>query len=133
MKLHELIRDYRKSKGISQMHISKVTGISNKVISDIENGVSRLRAEDFLKICKALEIEPNFFMDKPLELKNSENISWLYRKGGQAMYILLTVIIVFLIASVLTWGLINLIEEEQLWMQPKQLGYFKHTSTNLTN
>ncbi len=72
MKLHELLRDYRKSKGVTQTHISKVTGISNKMLSETENGLVRLRAEEFLKICQALEVKPNFFMDKLLENENQK-------------------------------------------------------------
>lgn len=67
MLLHEMIRDYRKSKGVSQMHIAKLTGINNQRLSNIENGVTSLKVEDFCKICKALEVEPNFFTDKLLE------------------------------------------------------------------
>jgi len=75
MKLHELIGDYRKSKGISQTYISEKTGISNKQISFFETGVTRLRAEEFLKICQALEVKPNFFMDKLLENDSLKNDS----------------------------------------------------------
>ena len=75
MKLHELLKDYRKSKGVTQTHISKLTGISNKMLSETENGLVRLRAEEFLKICQALEVKPNFFMEKLLENDSLKNNS----------------------------------------------------------
>jgi len=60
--LHEMLREYRKSKGISQIYISEVTGISNKRISNIETGRVKLEAEEFLLICKkGLNISPSFF------------------------------------------------------------------------
>lgn len=72
MLLHELIRDYRKSKGVSQMHLSKVTGIENDVISAVENGNRNLRANEFLLLCKGLEVDPKIFMDKLLENENQK-------------------------------------------------------------
>lgn len=72
-KLHELIRDYRISKGITQTHISKVTGISNKKISNIENGRVTMKAEEYILICeKGLDINPSFFTNEVLETKNKE-------------------------------------------------------------
>lgn len=70
MLLHEIIRDYRKSKGVSQMHLAKVTGLDNVIISSIENGNRNLRANEFLLLCKGLEVDPKIFMDKLLESQN---------------------------------------------------------------
>jgi len=71
--LYEKIRDYRISKGITQTHIAKMTGISNKRISYIENGVTELRAEDFILIAeKGFELDPSFFTDSVLETKNND-------------------------------------------------------------
>lgn len=69
--LHELIRDYRKSKGISQVYIAEVTGIDNKRISNIETGRVELKAEEFILICeKGLNVSPSFFSNEFLEIKN---------------------------------------------------------------
>lgn len=74
--LHELIRDYRKSKGISQVHIAEVTGIDNKRISNIETGRVELKAEEFILICeKGLKISPSFFSNQFLETKNNNHIA----------------------------------------------------------
>ena len=73
-KLYEFIRDYRKSKGISQTHIAEVTGIDNKRISNIENGRVEMRAEEFILICeKGLGVNPSFFSNQFLETKNEIN------------------------------------------------------------
>ena len=71
--LHELLRDYRKSKGISQVQISEVTGIDNKKISNIETGRVDLKAEEFILICeKGLGVSPSFFTKEFLENKNND-------------------------------------------------------------
>ena len=56
--LYKQIRDYRKSKGITQVHIAKVTGINNKRLSFIENGDVELRAEELILI-----VEKGFGLD----------------------------------------------------------------------
>lgn len=62
--LYERIRNYRKSKGITQVHISKVTGIDNKRLSFIENGNVELRAEEFVLIVeKGFELDVSFFLN----------------------------------------------------------------------
>lgn len=74
--LHELIRDYRKSKGISQVYIAEVTGIDNKRISNIETGRVKLKAEEFILICeKGLGVSPSFFSNAFLETKNKTKVS----------------------------------------------------------
>lgn len=70
--LHELIRDYRKSKGISQVYIAEVTGIDNKRISNIETGRVELKAEEFILICEeGLGVSPSFFSNQFLETKKT--------------------------------------------------------------
>lgn len=62
--LYQKIRDYRKSKGVTQVHISKMTGISNKKLSFIENGDVELKAEDFLLIVeKGFGLDISFFLE----------------------------------------------------------------------
>ena len=68
--LYERIREYRISKGITQTHVAKMTGISNKKISYIETGVTELKAEDFMLIAeKGLGVDPSFFAGEVLEIK----------------------------------------------------------------
>lgn len=62
--LYKKIRDYRMSKGITQVHISKVTGIDNKRLSFIENGNVELRAEEFVLIVeKGFGLDMSFFLN----------------------------------------------------------------------
>lgn len=71
--LHELIRDYRLSKGITQTHISEVTGISNKRISNIETGRAVMKADEYILICeRGLGVSPSFFANQVLESKNAK-------------------------------------------------------------
>lgn len=70
--LNEMIANYRKSKGITQTHISEVTGIDNKRISNIETGRVGLKAEEFILICeKGLGISTSFFTNEFLKTKNN--------------------------------------------------------------
>ena len=74
--LYEKIRDYRISKGITQTHVAKMTGISNKKISYIETGVTELKADDFILIAeKGLGVNPSFFTNDVLETKNKKQKS----------------------------------------------------------
>ena len=56
-KLYELIAE----KGIKQCYISARTGISEKKISSILRGKRKITADEFLRICVALNVEPNAF------------------------------------------------------------------------
>lgn len=70
--LYKKLRDYRISKGITQTHIAKMTGISNRRISYIETGVTELKADDFILIAeKGLGVDPSFFTDEVLETKKT--------------------------------------------------------------
>ncbi len=48
-----------------------MTGISNKKLSFIENGVVQLKAEDFIVVARALDVPLDFFDNN---LVNEENI-----------------------------------------------------------
>lgn len=56
--LYKRLRDYRVSKGMTQVHLSELTGIDNKRLSYIENGNVILRAEEFILI-----VEEGFGLD----------------------------------------------------------------------
>lgn len=56
-KLYKLIA----KKGIKQCYISACTGISEKKISSILRGKRKITADEFLRICVALNVEPNVF------------------------------------------------------------------------
>lgn len=74
--LYQLIAEYRKSKGITQVYISEVTGIDNKRLSNIEMGRVELKADEFVLLCEqGLNINPSFFTNQLLEYKNVKVLS----------------------------------------------------------
>lgn len=69
--INKLIREYRKSKGLTQIYVAKATGIDNKRLSHIETGRLELKADEFLMLCeKGLKIDPSYFTKKLLEIES---------------------------------------------------------------
>jgi len=56
--LIEKIKEIRKKRHISQQEMADYLHIAQTTYSDIEKGISKLSAEDFLLICKFLKIDP---------------------------------------------------------------------------
>lgn len=56
--LIEKIKEIRKKRHISQQKMADYLHIAQTTYSDIEKGISKLSAEDFLLICKFLKIDP---------------------------------------------------------------------------
>lgn len=54
----DYLRDKRKEKNITQQEMGEYLGIKTSSYGDIENGVTRIKLDDFLLICKKLEIDP---------------------------------------------------------------------------
>lgn len=44
-----MMRDYREKRGITQTHVAKQAGINPKRISQLETGLVRLTADEFLQ------------------------------------------------------------------------------------
>ena len=59
----EKIKNYLKEKGITQAHISKVTGINKMKINSILSSKQKMLLEDYLKICKVLDVPVDFFIE----------------------------------------------------------------------
>lgn len=60
----QMVRDYRKERGITQVHISKATRITASRISNIETGLSRMTADEFLNIIiNGFNTTPQLFFD----------------------------------------------------------------------
>ena len=71
-KVHQMMRDYRESKGVSQSHIARKTGKTSQRISALENGNIRLTADEFVDICvNGFEISPAIFFT--IALSENEN------------------------------------------------------------
>lgn len=58
MTINEKIKLIRKQKNYTQKDIANYLQIAQTSYSDIENGIARLSLEDYLKICKFLELDP---------------------------------------------------------------------------
>ena len=60
----QMIRDYREDRGITQIHISKATGITKRRMSRLETGLSRMTADEFLNIIiNGFGTTPQLFFD----------------------------------------------------------------------
>lgn len=58
MNITEIFKNVRKEKKYTQTDVANYLGIAQTSYSDIENGVAKLMVEDYLKICKFLDIDP---------------------------------------------------------------------------
>lgn len=71
-KVYQMMRDYREKRGITQTHVAKQAGINPKRISQLETGLVRLTADEFLHICLyGFGVTPQIFFDD--QLSESEN------------------------------------------------------------
>ena len=50
------LKEMRKSKGISMREMGEILGLTKGQIWNIENGVTALRVQDYLKICKICSV-----------------------------------------------------------------------------
>ncbi len=70
--VHQMMRDFREKRGITQTHVGKQSGIDPKRISQLETGLVRLTADEFLKICiDGFGVTPQKFFDE--QLSKNEN------------------------------------------------------------
>ena len=56
------IKVYLKENGISQVHISKATGIPEPILSMILNEKRKMTLEEYSLICGALKVNTNKFL-----------------------------------------------------------------------
>lgn len=62
MNVSEDIDKYLLEKGISKTHVSKRSGITKSRISALTNGKGKMLLEEYLAICKALDVKPTQFL-----------------------------------------------------------------------
>lgn len=62
MKVQSRISAYLKKMGISQRSVCEKTGIREDAMSAMLNGKRKMTADEFEKICLALEKSPNDFI-----------------------------------------------------------------------
>ena len=53
----ECINEYILKNGITKTHVSKITGISKEAMTNTLNGKRVLKADEFISICKALNLD----------------------------------------------------------------------------
>lgn len=61
------IADYLEEKGITQAHVARKCGFTKQKMYKIVKQKQKLGIEDYMKICIALDVHPNFFFDKARE------------------------------------------------------------------
>ena len=67
LKASQMIREYREKRGITQTHVAKTIGITSARLSQLETGVVRLTADEFLKIIvDGFGVTPQIFFDEEL-------------------------------------------------------------------
>ena len=64
MGLNENIKKYIDSKGITQKFLVDKTGLSASQVSDILNRDRRIDAIEYYRICKALDVPYETFIDE---------------------------------------------------------------------
>ena len=68
----QMVRDYREARGITQTHVGKSAGITPKRMSQLETGLVRMTADEFLKIIvDGFGVTPQNFFDE--QLSENEN------------------------------------------------------------
>lgn len=57
------IKEYLQANGIKQSFIAEKTGLTTYVISDICSGERKIEVEEYYKICKALSVPFETFLE----------------------------------------------------------------------
>ena len=71
--VYQLLRDYRKSKGITQTFIAKKLGKPLSRISALETGTLRLMVDEFVEICiNGYEVSPAIFFDDRFSINEND-------------------------------------------------------------
>lgn len=60
--VRERIANYLKSKGIKQEYVATKANISAVAMSNLVSGKRNLDVEEYIRICRALDVSCDFFM-----------------------------------------------------------------------
>jgi len=72
--MHQRLREYRESKGITQTHIARKTGKTVQRISALETGAIRLTVDEFEELCmNGYEVNPAIFFTDQFSKNESQN------------------------------------------------------------
>lgn len=56
------LKEIREKKGLSQKDIGKIIGVSNQAVSNYENEIRKLSAEQVAILSEALEVSADYFL-----------------------------------------------------------------------
>ncbi len=69
--------EYRKKKGLTQIEVAELAGISDRTYADIERGNVNMRIETLNLICQVLDITPNDVLTEKTEIEDTKTITEL--------------------------------------------------------
>ncbi|HKM02654.1 MAG TPA: helix-turn-helix transcriptional regulator [Bacilli bacterium] len=58
------IKRLREARGITQKEMGSLLGIAKETYRNIENGLIRLKLDDYLEICTFLNVAPSYFLSE---------------------------------------------------------------------
>ena len=94
----EKIRALRKTQGITQGELARLSGISQAFLGNIERGGRIASLETLVKICNALKTDANFLLAQELQYLPEKSLPDLLRQAlelavqaGQHAYVIGTV------------------------------------------
>ena len=61
MSINSKLKEYMDERGIKQSFLCEKTGMTADSVSRILRGSRKISAEEFLKICTVLKLDPRFF------------------------------------------------------------------------
>lgn len=61
MSINERLNLIIQERGLKQAYIAQMVGMTDDCVSKILNGKRKMLADEFLKFCSALNIDPNCF------------------------------------------------------------------------
>ncbi|MFV1977166.1 MAG: helix-turn-helix domain-containing protein [Candidatus Scalindua sp.] len=67
-KIEQLIKEFRKAKGMSQMKLAEIVGVSYQQIQKYEKGVNKISIKRLEQISKALDAPINLFFQSDKEV-----------------------------------------------------------------
>lgn len=70
MAIFHKIKEIRETKKTKQQVLASVLGISQSAYADIENGVTKIKVDDLIKIAKTLETPLEDFLKEELSINN---------------------------------------------------------------
>ena len=69
----ELLRQYRRTAGLTGCELAARCGISQQQVSRYERGITQITVEAFLMFCAALKIEPGLFFQTLQQFSKADN------------------------------------------------------------